>query len=414
MNAAPDRSSHYNLADVRSQFPILAKRVNGKRLAYLDSGASSQRPLAVLQAVDHYERTSHANVHRGVHTLSQQATEMMEAARERARRFVNARSSHEIIFTRGTTESVNLVANSWGNANLASGDEILITTLEHHSNIVPWQMLCERTGAILRVAPITPAGELPLDRFRAMLGPRTRLAAFTHVSNALGTVLPVRELCALAHEAGALCLVDGAQAAPHQVIDVQDLGCDFYAFSGHKMYGPTGIGLLWGREQLLESMPPWQGGGEMIRTVSFARSTYADLPAKFEAGTPNISGAVGLGAAMDFLATLGLPAVAAHEHGLLTRASRALAAVPGLTIVGTAAHKAGVISFTLQNIHPHDLGTILDAEGVAIRTGHHCTMPLMDFLGLPGTARASLGCYSGDDDIEQLLGALQRAREVFG
>ena len=414
MNAAPDRSSHYNLADVRSQFPILAKRVNGKRLAYLDSGASSQRPLAVLQAVDHYERTSHANVHRGVHTLSQQATEMMEAARERARRFVNARSSHEIIFTRGTTESVNLVANSWGNANLASGDEILLTTLEHHSNIVPWQMLCERTGAILRVAPITPAGELPLDRFRAMLGPRTRLAAFTHVSNALGTVLPVRELCALAHEAGALCLVDGAQAAPHQVIDVQDLGCDFYAFSGHKMYGPTGIGLLWGREQLLESMPPWQGGGEMIRTVSFARSTYADLPAKFEAGTPNISGAVGLGAAMDFLATLGLPAVAAHEHGLLTRASRALAAVPGLTIVGTAAHKAGVISFTLQNIHPHDLGTILDAEGVAIRTGHHCTMPLMDFLGLPGTARASLGCYSGDDDIEQLLGALQRAREVFG
>jgi cysteine desulfurase/selenocysteine lyase len=414
MNAAPDRSSHYNLADVRAQFPILAKRVNGKRLAYLDSGASAQRPLAVLQAVDHYERTSHANVHRGVHTLSQQATEMMEAARERARQFVNARSTHEIIFTRGTTESVNLVANSWGNANLRSGDEILITTLEHHSNIVPWQMLCERTGAVLRVAPITPAGELPLDGFRALLGPRTRLAAFTHVSNALGTVLPVRELCALAHDAGALCLVDGAQAAPHQVIDVQDLGCDFYAFSGHKMYGPTGIGLLWGREQLLESMPPWQGGGEMIRTVSFARSTYADLPAKFEAGTPNISGAIGLGAAMDFLAALGLPAVAAHEHGLLTRATRALAAVPGLTIVGTAAHKAGVISFTLRNIHPHDLGTILDAEGVAVRTGHHCAMPLMDFLGLPATARASLGCYSGDDDIEQLLGALQRAREVFG
>jgi cysteine desulfurase/selenocysteine lyase len=414
MNAAPGRSSHYNLADVRAQFPILAKRVDGRRLAYLDSGASAQRPLAVLQAVDHYERTSHANVHRGVHTLSQQATGMMEAARERARQFVNARSTHEIIFTRGTTESINLVANSWGNANLRSGDEILITTLEHHSNIVPWQMLCERTGAILRVAPITPAGELPLDSFRALLGPKTRLAAFTHVSNALGTVLPVRELCALAHDAGALCLVDGAQAAPHQVIDVQDLGCDFYAFSGHKMYGPTGIGLLWGREQLLESMPPWQGGGEMIRTVSFARSTYADLPAKFEAGTPNISGAIGLGAAMDFLATLGLPAVAAHEHGLLTRATRALAAVPGLTIVGTAARKAGVISFTLQNIHPHDLGTILDAEGVAVRTGHHCAMPLMDFLGLPATARASLGCYSGDDDIEQLLGALQRAREVFG
>ena len=403
-----------SIENIRSDFPILRREVNGHPLAYLDNAATSQKPLAVLDAMDDYYRRTNANVHRGVHTLSQQATEMMEAARERARRFVNARSTHEIIFTRGTTESVNLVANSWGNANLRSGDEILITTLEHHSNIVPWQMLCERTGAILRVAPITPAGELPLDSFSALLGPRTRLAAFTHVSNALGTVLPVRELCTLAHDAGALCLVDGAQAAPHQVIDVQNLGCDFYAFSGHKMYGPTGIGLLWGREQLLETMPPWQGGGEMIRTVSFARSTYADLPAKFEAGTPNISGAIGLGAAMDFLATLGLPALAAYEHGLLARATRALAAVPGLTIVGTAAHKAGVISFTLQNIHPHDLGTILDAEGVAIRTGHHCTMPLMDFLGLPGTARASLGCYSGDDDIEQLLVALQRAREVFG
>ena len=414
MNAAADRSSQYNLAEVRAQFPILARRINGRRLAYLDSGASSQRPLAVLQAVDHYERTSHANVHRGVHTLSQQATNMMETARDRARHFINARSSREIIFTRGTTESINLVANSWGNANLRSGDEILITTLEHHSNIVPWQMLCERTGAILKVTPITPAGELSLDDFRALLSPRTRLAAFTHVSNALGTVLPVRELCRLAHDAGALCLVDGAQAAPHLVIDVHHLGCDFYAFSGHKMYGPTGIGLLWGREQLLEAMPPWQGGGEMIRTVSFARSTYADLPAKFEAGTPDISGAIGLGAAMNFLAALGRPALAAYEHGLLTRATHALAAVPGLTIVGTAAQKAGVISFTMKNIHPHDLGTILDAEGVAVRTGHHCAMPLMEFLGLPATARASLGCYSGDDDIEQLLGALQRARAVFG
>lgn len=414
MNAAADSTGRYDLARVREQFPILATRVHGKRLAFLDSAASSQRPLAVLQAVDHYERTSHANVHRGVHALSQRATEMMEAARETARRFINARSAREVIFTRGTTESINLVANSWGNASLGSGDEILITTLEHHSNIVPWQMLCERTGATLRVAPVTPAGELPLDAFRALLGPRTRLAAFTHVSNALGTVLPVRELCALAHDAGALCLVDGAQAAPHEFIDVQDLGCDFYAFSGHKMYAPTGIGLLWGREQLLEAMPPWQGGGEMIRTVSFARSTYADLPAKFEAGTPNISGAIGLGAAMDFLATLDRAALAAHEHGLLGRATRALAAVPGLTLVGTAARKAGVISFTMRNIHPHDLGTILDAEGVAVRTGHHCAMPLMDFLGLPATARASLGCYSGDDDIEQLLGALRRAREVFG
>ena len=414
MNAVTALSNDYDLRQVRAQFPILATRINGKRLAFLDSGASSQRPLAVLQAVDDYERTSHANVHRGVHTLSQKATELMEAARERARRFINARNAREVIFTRGTTESINLVANSWGSGGVRPGDEILITTLEHHSNIVPWQMLCERTGAVLKVAPIASTGELPLQNFRALLGPRTRLAAFTHVSNALGTVLPVRELCALAHQAGALCLVDGAQAAPHQVIDVQQLGCDFYAFSGHKMYGPTGIGILWGREQLLEAMPPWQGGGEMIRSVSFARSTYADLPAKFEAGTPNISGAIGLGAAMSFIDGLGRTALTAHEQGLLARATRAMAAVPGLAIVGSAAQKAGVISFTVQNIHPHDLGTVLDSEGVAVRTGHHCAMPLMDFLGLPATVRVSLGCYSGDDDIEQLLQGLRRAREVFG
>ncbi len=406
--------SVYDLGRVRAQFPILTTRVHGKRLAYLDSGASSQRPLAVLRAVDEYERTSHANVHRGVHALSQKATDLMEAARGKLQRFINAPSLREIIFTRGTTEAINLVANSWGNGQLRAGDEILLTTLEHHSNIVPWQLLCERTGASLKIAPVTQSGELPIESFRALLGPRTRLAAFTHVSNALGTVLPVKILCALAHEAGALCLVDGAQAVPHERVDVQELDCDFYAFSGHKMYGPTGIGVLWGRERLLDAMPPWQGGGEMIRNVSFERSSYAELPAKFEAGTPNISGAVGLGAAIDFLQNLHQNALQAHEHGLLQRATRALSAVPGLTLVGTAAHKAGVISFTMEKIHPHDLGTILDSEGVAIRAGHHCAMPLMDFLGLPATARVSFGCYSGDDDVDQLLAALQRAREVFG
>ncbi len=406
--------SVYDLGRVRAQFPILTTRVHGKRLAYLDSGASSQRPLAVLRAVDEYERTSHANVHRGVHALSQKATDLMEAARGKLQRFINAPSLREIIFTRGTTEAINLVANSWGNGQLRAGDEILLTTLEHHSNIVPWQLLCERTGASLKIAPVTQSGELPIESFRALLGPRTRLAAFTHVSNALGTVLPVKILCALAHEAGALCLVDGAQAVPHERVDVQELDCDFYAFSGHKMYGPTGIGVLWGRERLLDAMPPWQGGGEMIRNVSFEGSSYAELPAKFEAGTPNISGAFGLGAAVDFLQNLHQNALQAHEHGLLQRATRALSAVPGLTLVGTAAHKAGVISFTMEKIHPHDLGTILDSEGVAIRAGHHCAMPLMDFLGLPATARVSFGCYSGDDDVDQLLAALQLAREVFG
>lgn len=404
----------YDLAAVRAQFPILATRAHGKRLAYLDSGASAQRPLAVLNAVDSYERTSHANVHRGVHALSQKATDLMEASRARTARFINARAAREIVFTRGTTEAINLVANAYGNRRMRRGDEIVLTTLEHHSNIVPWQMLCERTGARLRVATIERNGELPLSAFTAQLGPNTRMAAFTHVSNALGTVLPVKELCAAAHRVGALCLVDGAQAAPHLPIDVQDLGCDFYAFSGHKMYGPTGVGVLWGRAELLAEMDAWQGGGEMIRTVSFERSTYADIPAKFEAGTPNISGIVGLAAAMDFIGGLDRAALATHERALLSYATESLTAIDGVTIVGTAQHKAAVISFTLRGVHPHDLGTILDSEGVAVRTGHHCAMPLMDFLGLPATARVTLGCYSGRDDIEQLLGALRRAREVFG
>ena len=404
----------YDVTAVRGDFPILGTLVHGKRLTFLDSAASSQRPLAVIEAVDHYERTMHANVHRGVYMLSQNATAAFEAARGKVQRFINAASSREIIFTRGTTESINLVAQSWGRSNLSAGDEILISWMEHHANIVPWQMLCAQTGAVLRVAPIDHNGELQLERFHALLGPRTRLVALTQVSNALGTVLPIAELTRAAHAAGALVLIDGAQAVPHGIVDVQALDCDFFAFSGHKMYGPTGVGVLWAREALLRDMPPWQGGGDMILQVSFDKTTYNDLPYKFEAGTPNISGVIGLGAAVDYLERLGRTRVAAHEHDLLQRATRLLSEVPGLRIIGQARHKASVISFTLDGIHPHDLGTILDSEGVAVRTGHHCAMPVMDFFGVPATARASFGCYSDDEDIDCLVAALARAREVFG
>ena len=409
------RATILDVERVRSEFPILATRVHGHPLAYLDSAASSQRPRAVIEAVDHYETTTHANVHRGVHWLSQRATDAFEAARAKVQRFLNAGNSREIIFTRGTTEAINLVAQSWGRANVTAGDELLITTLEHHSNIVPWQMLRDSSGATLRVAPIDRRGELDVDQFISLLGPRTRVVAITHVSNALGSVLPVRELTALVrtHAPHAIVLVDGAQAVAHMPVDVRSLDCDFYAFSGHKLYAPTGIGVLFGREKLLAAMPPWQGGGEMILTVSFERSTWAELPAKFEAGTPNISGAVGLGAAIDWLMDLGFEALHQHEQRLLGYASSALQAVPGLTIIGNAAKKSGVISFVLAGIHAHDLGTILDGDGVAIRTGHHCAMPLMSFLGLAATARASLGCYSNRADIDALMAALSHAREVF-
>lgn len=404
---------HYDVARVRADFPILATDVRGKRLAFLDTAASAQRPLAVIEAVDRYERSSHANVHRGVYQLSQRATDAFEGARERVRRFLNAASIKEIIFTRGTTESINLVAQSWGR-RLGPGDEILITWMEHHANIVPWQMLCERSGAVLRVAPIDQRGELDLAAFKALLSPRTRLVAFTQVSNALGTVLPVGEMIAAARAVGALVLLDGAQAVAHQRIDVRALDCDFYAFSSHKLYGPTGLGVLWAREAVLRDMPPWQGGGDMILTVSFAGTTYNELPYRFEAGTPHISGAVGLAAAIDYLESLGIDSVHTHEQRLLERASAALRALPGLRIIGEAAHKAGVISFTVDGVHPHDLGTILDDEGVAVRTGHHCAMPVMDFFDVPATARASFGCYTDDADIDQLLRALGRVREVFG
>ena len=399
---------------VRADFPILDQQVNGRPLVYLDSAASAQRPRAVLAAVEHYETRLHSNVHRGVHTLSQRATEAYEGARETVRRFINARSTREIVFVRGTTEAINLVAQSWGRNHLRAGDEILITQLEHHANIVPWQLACQASGARLVAAPITHSGELDLSAFAARLGPRTRLVAVAHVSNALGSVLPVAEIARLAHAHGVPVLLDGAQAIAHATVDVQALGCDFYAFSGHKVYGPTGIGVLYGREELLATLPPWQGGGDMILTVSIERSTYNELPWRFEAGTPNMSGAVGLGAALQYLESLGRDAVAAHERMLADHASERLRAIPGLDLIGTARDKAAVISFTLAGVHPHDIGTILDAEGVAIRTGHHCAMPVMDYYGIAATARASFACYNTLANVDALCAALGKVREVFG
>jgi cysteine desulfurase / selenocysteine lyase len=407
------RLPRLDVETVRRDFPILATKVHGYPLVYLDSAASSQPALPVLRAVEEYETHSHANVHRGVHALSQAATAAFEGARERVRRFINAASVKEIIFVRGTTEAINLVAQSYARPRFRAGDEILITGLEHHANIVPWQMVCEQTGASLRVAPINRRGEVPFDEYLSRLGPRTRLVAFAHISNALGTVLPVKRMVEAAHQHGAVVLIDGAQAVPHSQVDVRALGADFYAFSGHKMYAPTGIGVLYGREELLAAMPPWQGGGDMILSVSFEKTTYNELPAKFEAGTPNISGAVGLAAAMDYLERLGIEAVAAHEQRLLELATAELARLPDIEIIGTAAHKAALLSFTMKGVHAHDLGTILDAEGVAVRTGHHCAMPVMTYFGLPATARASFGCYSTEEDVGRLVSALRRAREVF-
>ncbi len=397
----------------RGDFPVLDQQINGHPLTYLDSAASAQRPAAVIDAVTRYESHDHANVHRGVHTLSHRATEAYEGAREKVRRFINARRTSEIVFTRGTTEAINLVAASYGRPRLGPGDEILITWLEHHANIVPWQLVAEQTGAVLRVAPIDDRGAVELDALAGLIGERTRIVAFSHTSNALGTITPAREIVALARERGIVTLVDGAQAVPHGPVDVQDLDCDFFAFSGHKMYGPTGIGVLYGRESLLEEMPPWQGGGDMILTVTFEGSTWNELPYKFEAGTPNISGAVGLGAAIDYLDSVGMESVAAHEAALLAALTDRLSALEGIRLIGTAPEKAGVVSFLLADIHPHDLGTIVDQLGVAIRTGHHCAMPVMDRFGLPGTARASLGLYNNHEDIDRLIAALERAREVF-
>src|ERR1700733_6544458 len=397
----------FDAARVRADFPILAREVNGKPLVYLDSAASSQRPLAVLRAVEHYETRLHANVHRGVHSLSQWATAAYEGARETVRRFINARSVREIVFVRGTTEAINLVANSWGRSHLQAGDEILISYLEHHANIVPWQMLCAATGAMLCAAPVKPNGELDLAAFRGMLSARTRLVAVAHVSNALGTILPVQEIVHLAHARGVPVLLDGAQAVPHQTVDVQAIDCDFYAFSGHKVYAPTGIGALYARESLLATMPPWQGGGDMILSVGIESSTYNELPWRFEAGTPNISGAVGLGAALEYVESLGRPAIAAHEHALLELTTERLSALPRLRLIGTASAKAAVVSFTMEGVHAHDIGTILDTEGIAIWTGHHCAMPIMQAFGLAATARASFGCYNNAEDVERLGAGLE-------
>ncbi len=410
---APEAGKAFDLERVRSQFPILERPVRGRRLVYLDSAATSQKPLSVIEAESAFYRTTNANIHRGVHLLSQEATEAYEAARGRVARFLNA-SPDEIVFTSGTTGGLNLVAQSYGSLVLRPGDEVLLTQLEHHSNIVPWQLACERAGASIRVVPVTDAGEVEIGAFEEALSDRTKIAAFPHVSNALGTVLPVAELAAAAKRRGATVVVDGAQGIAHGRPDVRALGCDFYAFGAHKVYGPTGAGALWGRRGLLEAMPPYQGGGDMIRTVTFEKTTYADPPARFEAGTPNIAGVVGMAAALDWVEQTGVGAILEHEAELLRTAREALSEVPGLRLIGNAERQAGVQSFVIEGVHPHDLATILDARGVAVRAGHHCAQPLMARLGLPATTRASFAAYSGRDDVEALVGALRFAAEVLG
>ena len=403
----------YDVEAIRADFPILAQEVRGKPLVYLDNAASTQKPQAVIDAISGYYERDHSNVHRGVHTLSQRATEAYEAARTTLQRFLGAREDREVIFTRGTTEALNLVAHAWGMHELREGDEVLITHLEHHSNIVPWQLVAARTGAVLKVAAVDDSGALDMESFHALLGPRTRFVSVVHVSNALGTLNPVAEIVEAAHRHGALVLLDGAQAVSHLPVNVQDLGCDFYTLSGHKMYGPTGIGALWGRAEIMEAMEPWQGGGDMIENVSFAGSTWAKLPSRFEAGTPNMAGAVGLAAAADYIEAIGRSAIAAWEDELLAYGTELLSAVPGLRLVGTAPEKLGVLSFVLEGIHPHDVGTLLDQAGVAVRTGHHCTQPLMERLGVPATARASLALYNTREELDALADAVRVAQRLF-
>jgi len=402
-----------DIARVRADFPILHREVHGRRLHYLDSGATSQKPACVIEAVDRYYREHNANVHRGVHALSEEATSAFEGARETVRSFLNARRSAEIIFVRGTTEAINLVANSYG-ADFREGDEIIVTEMEHHSNIVPWQLLCQRSGAVLRVVPVTDEGELEPGGLERLIGPRTRMVALTHVSNALGTINPVRELIATAHAHDVPVLLDGAQAVPHGAVDVQALDCDFYTFSGHKLFGPTGIGVLYGKEALLDRMPPYQGGGDMIRQVSFEGTTFNALPSKFEAGTPHIAGAVGLAEAIGYVERLGLDAISAHERSLLAYATERAHALPGMRLIGTAREKAAILSFMLDNAHPHDIATIVDSEGVAVRAGHHCAMPLMKRFGVPATVRASMAVYNDKEDIDALFAALEKVTEMFG
>lgn len=408
-----DSTSANTIENCRQDFPALQQEINGHQLVFLDSAASSQPPQSVIEAIAEYQRHDHANVHRGVHTLSHRATDAYEGAREKIRNFINAASRSEVVMTSGTTEAVNLVAQSYCRPALGAGDKILITHLEHHSNIVPWQIVCEQTGAELIVAPIDDMGQLDLAAFLDLLDESVRFVAVAHVSNALGTINPVKKIITRCHEMDVPVLLDGAQGVPHMAIDVQDLDCDFYAFSGHKMFGPTGAGVLYGRESLLDTMPPYQGGGDMILEVSFTGTTYNELPYKFEAGTPNISGVIGLGAAVDYLLAVGMNNVAKHESVLLSYMTSELEKVDGIRLIGTAEEKASVQSFMLDDIHPHDLGTILDHQGIAVRTGHHCAMPVMQHFGIPGTARASLGLYNNTDDIDRLVAGLEKAKQIF-
>lgn len=404
----------FDVEAVRADFPAIHQEVHGQALVYLDSAATTLKPRAVIDAVDEVYARDCANIHRAVHLLSQRATARYERAREKVRAFLNARTSSEVIFTRGTTEAVNLVAQSYGRSRLAEDDEVLVTELEHHSNIVPWQLLCQQTGAKLVVVPITDRGEVLPEDFEAKLSERTKIAAFAHVSNALGTVLPAQELVRLAQAKGAITVIDGAQAVSHVDVDVRALDCDFYAFSGHKLYGPTGIGVLYGKERLLDAMPPYQGGGDMIRSVTFEETIYNELPYKFEAGTPNIAGAIGLGAAVDYYDSFDQAAVHAHEAEVLHYATEALDALPGLRLIGTAPGKVAALSFLMDVAHPHDIGTIVDAEGVAIRTGHHCAQPVMEHFGIAATARASLGMYNTKADVDALVRSLHKVQELFG
>ncbi len=412
--SVPASVSAFDVAMIRARFPALQQQVHGRPLVYLDNAATTQKPQAVIDALRHYYERDNANVHRGVHALSERASEAFEGARRTVQQFLHARSWREIVFTRNATESINLVARAWGDANLKSGDEVLITAMEHHSNIVPWQMACARTGATLRVAPIDDDGDVIMEAFGRLLTPKTKMVAVVHLSNALGTINPVEEMTALARRSGATVLIDGSQAAYHMAVDVQALDPDFYVFTGHKVYGPTGIGVLYGRESILQAMPPFLGGGDMISSVTFEKSAWNELPYKFEAGTPNIADAIALGTAIDFVRGVGFGAIGAHESALLAYATERLSAVPDLRIIGTAKRKASVVSFVMGDLHPHDIGTIVDREGVAIRTGHHCAQPVMDRFDVPATARASLAMYNTTDDIDALVLALGRVRQVLG
>lgn len=411
--SSTSNTTKLDVAKVRADFPILNQLAHGHPLVYLDNAATTQKPLAVIETLDRYYRCENANIHRGIHLFSERATKSFEDVRTKVKQFINAKDCKEIIFLRGTTEAINLVAQCYARPRLQPGDEIIISAMEHHSNIVPWQLVCEQTGAVLKIIPMTESGELILETYQKLLTPRTKLVSIVHISNALGTINPVREMIELAHKQGIPVLLDGAQSIAHCAVDVQSLNCDFYAFSGHKMYGPTGIGVLYGKAELLQAMPPYHGGGDMISQVSFEKTVYKDIPYKFEAGTPHIAGVIGLGAAIDYLTKLGLEQIAAYEKELLDYATEAVKQIPGLNLIGTAKDKAGILSFTLANAHPHDIGTILDHQGIAIRAGHHCAMPVMEFFKVPATARASFAFYNTTDEVDILVNGLKKVQEIF-